>query len=160
MFASLPISTKPYLLRAVHEWCVDQGFTPYMLVTVDESVVVPKEFVRDGQIVLNVSYDATSQLQIGQGFVKFKARFGGVMRNIEVPLSKVVAMYAKEAEHGMWFEEGEADQAEQMQAPAEAGSDSGDAPPTASPASPPEAAGAPGAAHDGKKSRPGLVLVK
>ena len=69
-------STRPYLLRALHEWCTDNGLTPYLVVQADESVQVPLAFVQDGQIVLNTSYDATSGLQMGNEFVHFKARFG------------------------------------------------------------------------------------
>ena len=66
-------STRPYLIRAIHEWCIDNGFTPYIVVSVNDSVQVPREFVKDGEIVLNASYDATSSLQLGNDFIEFKA---------------------------------------------------------------------------------------
>lgn len=96
-------STRPYLVRAIHEWCIDNGFTPYIVVSVNESVQVPREFVKDGEIVLNASYDATSGLQLGNDFIEFKARFGGVAREIMVPVGRVVAVYARENGQGMAF---------------------------------------------------------
>jgi stringent starvation protein B len=97
-------STKPYFLRALYEWCTDNGFTPYLTVAVDASTRVPNEYVKDGQIVLNVSFDATSGLKIGNDFVSFAARFGGVAREIVVPVERVAAIYARENGHGMGFE--------------------------------------------------------
>ncbi|OGB19264.1 MAG: ClpXP protease specificity-enhancing factor [Burkholderiales bacterium RIFCSPLOWO2_12_67_14] len=96
-------STRPYLIRALHEWCVDHGFSPYIAVQVDASVQVPMEFVQHGEIVLNVSFDATSSLRLGNDFIEFKARFGGVAREIVVPVSHVVAIYARENGQGMAF---------------------------------------------------------
>ncbi|MDL2283868.1 ClpXP protease specificity-enhancing factor [Oxalobacter sp. OttesenSCG-928-P03] len=98
------ISTKPYLLRAIHEWCTDCGFTPYIAVKVDGYTKVPMQFVREGQIVLNVSYDATSGLLINNEMITFKARFGGVSRDIHVPVDNVIAIYASENGQGMAFE--------------------------------------------------------
>ena len=96
-------STRPYLIRAIHEWCIDNGFTPYIVVSVNDSVQVPREFVKDGEIVLNASYDATSSLQLGNDFIEFKARFGGVAREIMVPVGRVIAVYARENGQGMAF---------------------------------------------------------
>jgi stringent starvation protein B len=96
-------STRPYLLRALHEWCTDNGFTPYVAVLVDESVQVPMEYVKNGEIVLNVSYDATGGMTLGNEFIEFKARFGGVPREIIVPVSRVLAIYARENGQGMAF---------------------------------------------------------
>ena len=96
-------STRPYLLRALYEWCTDNGFTPYVAVAVDDTVQVPREYVKDGEIVLNVSYDATSSLQIGSEFIEFKARFAGVPRDIMVPVGRVMAIYARENGQGMAF---------------------------------------------------------
>ncbi|MCU0761696.1 MAG: ClpXP protease specificity-enhancing factor [Hydrogenophaga sp.] len=96
-------STRPYLIRALHEWCTDNGFSPYIAVQVDASVKVPLEFVQNGEIVLNVSFDATSALRLGNDFVEFKARFGGVARDIVVPVTHVVAIYARENGQGMAF---------------------------------------------------------
>jgi stringent starvation protein B len=96
-------STRPYLVRALYEWCVDQGFTPYVAVLADATVQVPREYVRDGQIVLNVGADATSGLQLGNEFIQFKARFAGVVREIMVPINRVMAIYARENGQGMAF---------------------------------------------------------
>ncbi|MGE5451122.1 MAG: ClpXP protease specificity-enhancing factor [Acidobacteriota bacterium] len=96
-------STRPYLIRALHDWCTDNGFTPYLAVYVDRSVQVPQEYVKNNEIVLNVSFEATSQLQLGNDFVQFKARFGGVAREISVPVDHVIAIYARENGQGMAF---------------------------------------------------------
>lgn len=96
-------STRPYLVRALYDWCSDNGFTPYIAVRVDESVQVPREYVQNGEIVLNVSPDATSGLTIGNEFIEFKARFGGVPREIMVPMDRVLAIYARENGQGMAF---------------------------------------------------------
>lgn len=106
-------STRPYLIRAIHEWCTDNGFTPYLAVSVDATVEVPREYVKDGEIVLNVSYDATGSLQLGNDLITFKARFGGRPRDIMVPVERVVAIYARENGQGMAFPP-------PMQSPAEA----------------------------------------
>lgn len=98
------VSTKPYLIRAIHEWCVDNGFTPYLAVAVNEHTQVPREFVKAGEIVLNTSPLATNKLQLGNEWVQFEARFGGVAREIFVPIEQVSAIYAKENGHGMAFE--------------------------------------------------------
>jgi len=97
-------STKPYLLRAIYEWCTDAGFTPYVAVAVDETVRVPVEFVKNGEIVLNVSALATNRLKIGNEAVEFQARFGGVPRDVCVPINRVVAIYARENGQGMAFD--------------------------------------------------------
>jgi len=96
-------STRPYLVRALHEWCTDNGFTPYVAVSVDDSVQVPREYISNGEIVLNISFDATSNLQLSNEFIVFKARFGGVAREISVPMGRVIAIYAKENGQGMAF---------------------------------------------------------
>ena len=103
MNAADAISTRPYLIRALYEWCMDNGFTPYLAVVADETVQVPREFVKDGEIVLNVSPDATSGLLLGNELIEFKARFGGVAREILVPVSRVIAIYARENGQGMAF---------------------------------------------------------
>ena len=100
------ISTKPYLIRAIHQWCSDQGLTPYISVVVDHRTLVPRQFVQDGQIVLNVSVDATQSLVIGNEMIAFQARFGGVAQNISLPVDNVSAIYARENGHGMAFEVG------------------------------------------------------
>ena len=97
-------STKPYLLRALWEWCCDNGFTPYIAVQVDLRTRVPLEFINDGQIVLNVGPDATGQFHIGNELIEFQARFGGVSRKISVPVEQVTAIYSRENGAGMAFE--------------------------------------------------------
>ena len=97
-------STKPYLIRAIHEWCSDQGHTPYLAVAVDEHTRVPMEYVKAGEIVLNVSLTATNRLRLGNDWIEFQARFGGVARDISIPISNVSAIYARETGHGMAFE--------------------------------------------------------
>ena len=96
-------STRPYLIRALYEWCTDNGFTPYVAVAVDDSVQVPREYVKDGEIVLNVSFDATSSLKLGNEFIEFKARFAGTPREIMVPVGQVLAIFARENGQGMAF---------------------------------------------------------
>ena len=96
-------STRPYLIRALHDWCTDNGFTPYIAVHVDRSVQVPMEYVSNHEIVLNIGFDATSGLDLGNDFIQFKARFGGVAREIIVPVDHVVAIYARENGQGMAF---------------------------------------------------------
>ena len=97
-------STKPYLLRALWEWCVDNGFTPHIAVQVDAFTMVPREFVRDGQIVLNLGPDATNKLQMGNELIEFHARFSGVARQLSIPISQVSAIYARENGAGTMFE--------------------------------------------------------
>jgi stringent starvation protein B len=96
-------STRPYLIRALYEWCTDNGFTPYVAVQVDDTVQVPREYVKNGEIVLNISFDATSSLKLGNDFIEFKARFAGTAREISVPVGRVIAIYARENGQGMAF---------------------------------------------------------
>ena len=97
-------STKPYLIRAIHEWCTDNGFTPYLAVTVDERTIVPQGYARNGEIVLNASVAATNQLRLDNDFISFQARFNGRAHDILVPVTNVSAIYARENGHGMAFE--------------------------------------------------------
>jgi stringent starvation protein B len=97
------ISTKPYLLRALYEWCTDNGYTPHIAVRVDSQTRVPRQFVRDNEIVLNISFEATSQLQMGNEWIEFSARFSGKSHKIEVPVANVLAIYARENGQGMAF---------------------------------------------------------
>lgn len=97
-------STKPYLIRAIHEWCSDSGYTPYLAVAVDSRTVVPREHVRNGEIVLNVSLMATHKLSLGNEFIEFQARFGGSARELSIPVENVTAIYARENGHGMAFD--------------------------------------------------------
>lgn len=96
-------STRPYLIRALYEWCTDNGFTPYVTVSVDDTVVVPREYVKNNEIVLNISVDATSSLKLSNDFIEFKARFAGSSRDILVPMCRVTAIYARENGQGMAF---------------------------------------------------------
>ena len=116
------ISTKPYLLRAIWEWCVDQGFTPYLATLVDENTRVPPGYARDGQIVLNLSPDATGQLQIDNEYISFQGRFGGVAHSLVIPVANVIAIYARENGQGMAFEpalEGGEEAAEELDSEAD-----------------------------------------
>ncbi|MDD2846295.1 MAG: ClpXP protease specificity-enhancing factor [Rhodoferax sp.] len=103
MNAQESTSTRPYLIRALHEWCTDNGFTPYLAVRVDDSVQVPREYVKDGEIVLNIGMEATNSLQLGNEFIEFTARFNGKPREIMVPVGRVIAIYARENGQGMAF---------------------------------------------------------
>ena len=96
-------SNKPYLIRALHQWCTDFGFTPFMAVFVDSRVEVPMEFVKNDEIVLNLSIEACHQLNLDNDWISFQARFGGVPRKIMVPVSHVLAIYARENGQGMSF---------------------------------------------------------
>ena len=116
--AQLP-STRPYLVRALYDWCTDNGFTPYVAVKVNARVQVPREYVQGGEIVLNISMDATSALKLGNEFIEFKARFGGQARDIMVPMDRVMAIYARENGQGMAFPVSDEE-------PAEADTESGD----------------------------------
>jgi len=101
--ASSGTSTRPYLIRALHDWCTDNGFTPYVAVFVDASVQVPAEYVKNNEIVLNIGFEATTALKLGNDFIEFKARFGGTSRDIVVPVDHVIAIYARENGQGMAF---------------------------------------------------------
>jgi stringent starvation protein B len=133
-------STRPYLIRALYDWCSDNGFTPYVAVKVDNSVQVPREYVQGGEIVLNVSMDATSSLKLGNDFIEFKARFGGKPREIMVPIHRVMAIYARENGQGMAFpvndEEAAPAALSAVDSPTLASMESEDKPETPSPSSP------------------------
>jgi stringent starvation protein B len=98
------IPTKPYLLRALYEWCVDNGYTPHLAVKVDSRAQVPQEYVKNGEITLNISATAVHKLQMGNELIEFSARFAGVARQISVQVTSVYAIYAKETGHGMTFD--------------------------------------------------------
>lgn len=133
-------STRPYLIRALYDWCSENGFTPYVAVKVDNSVQVPREYVQGGEIVLNVSMDATSSLKLGNDFIEFKARFGGKPREIMVPIHRVMAIYARENGQGMAFpvsdEEATPSVLSSVDGPSLANTDSDDKPVSPSPSSP------------------------
>lgn len=98
------IPTKPYLLRALYEWCVDNGYTPHLALKVDAQAQVPGEYVKDGEITLNIAPSAVHKLQMGNELIEFSARFGGVARQIVAPVASVFALYARETGQGMTFE--------------------------------------------------------
>lgn len=98
------ISTKPYMIRALHEWCTDNGCTPHLLVAVDKQTRVPIAYVKNGEIVLNLNYAATKDLQIENEAITFSARFGGVSQNLYIPMSVVKGIFARENGQGMFFE--------------------------------------------------------
>jgi stringent starvation protein B len=133
-------STRPYLIRALYDWCSENGFTPYVAVKVDNSVQVPREYVQGGEIVLNVSMDATSSLKLGNDFIEFKARFGGKPREIMVPIHRVMAIYARENGQGMAFpvsdEEEPPATLSSVEGPSLASTDSEDKPAAPSPGRP------------------------
>jgi len=96
--------TKPYLIRALHEWCTDNGYTPHIVVTVDANTVVPPAHIHDGQITLNIGALATNRLILGNEYIEFQTRFGGVTEQIFVPVAAVSAIYARETGAGMGFD--------------------------------------------------------
>lgn len=97
-------ATKPYLVRAIWEWCADNGYTAYLAVQVDENTRVPAEFVKNGEIILNISADATHKLTIGNESIQFAARFGGVSRECSIPMGAVRGIFARENGEGMFFQ--------------------------------------------------------
>lgn len=142
------ISTKPYLLRAIYEWCTDSGYTPYLAVKVDAATTVPMEYVKKGEIILNISYGATSGLKMDNDAVTFRARFNGVSRELYIPVNNVLAIYANENGQGMAFDATPA--ADASSAPA----------PTPAPVSTPEPVPAPtGLSAVPAKTQPQLAEV-
>jgi stringent starvation protein B len=104
-------STKPYMIRALHEWCMDNGLTPHLLVAVDAQTRVPMAYVKDGEIVLNLSDSATKNLLIGNEAITFSARFGGVSNSLHVPVAAIRGLFARENGQGMFFQPEESDSA-------------------------------------------------
>lgn len=98
------LSTKPYLVRALHEWCTDNGLTPHLLVTVNAQTRVPMAYVKDGEIVLNLNYSATKGLVLDNDAITFSARFNGASTNLYIPMSAVRGLFARENGQGMFFE--------------------------------------------------------
>jgi stringent starvation protein B len=97
------VSTKPYFIRAIYEWCSDCGFTPYLSVRVDDRTKVPVEYVKNGEIVLNVSLNATRNLKINNELIQFSARFNGVSREVSIPVDRVQGIFARENGQGAFF---------------------------------------------------------
>ena len=116
-------STKPYMIRALYEWCCDNGYTPYLAVAVDAHTIVPRQHVKGGEIVLNVSPMATSRLTLGNELVEFQARFSGVAQQISIPIANISAIYARETGHGMAFDVSKAPAAEEAEERRRAGDD-------------------------------------
>lgn len=114
------IPTKPYMVRAIHEWCTDNGFTPHLLVVVSSKTRVPLAYVKDGEIVLNLNYSATKDLHIDNDAIVFSARFAGVSQNLYVPMSAVRGIFARENGQGMFFEVGEQTPDKPIETPADA----------------------------------------
>jgi len=98
------LSTKPYLIRAIYEWCGDNGLTPYLAVRVDGRTRVPTAYIKDGEIVLNLSMDAVRNLQMGNDEITCGGRFGGVSQQIIVPIAAVIGIFAKETGQGLVFQ--------------------------------------------------------
>lgn len=97
-------STKPYMVRAIHEWCIDNALTPHLLVVVNQATKVPQAFVKNGEIVLNLNYSATKDLHMDNDAISFSARFSGVSQNLYVPMEAVRGIFARENGQGMFFE--------------------------------------------------------
>jgi len=140
------ISTKPYMIRAIHEWCVDNGLTPHLLVVVNEKTRVPQAFVKDGEIVLNVNDSATQNLHMDNDAIVFSARFSGVSHNMYIPINAVRGIYARENGQGMFFELAEQEELFSEGAPADDGEE-----PAATQGKPKDEKG---------KKRPNLTIVK
>jgi stringent starvation protein B len=104
------LSTRPYLIRAIYEWCVDSGLTPYLAVRVDEHTEVPRSHVKDGEIVLNLSADAVRNLKMGNEIITCTGRFGGVPFDLMVPVAAAIGIFAKETGQGLVFQSGETQQ--------------------------------------------------
>ena len=131
--------SRPYLVRALYEWIVDNNCTPYLLVNAEyPAVVVPTEYIKDGKIILNVVPSAVRHFHVDNSFIQFSARFSGKAQEIYLPIGSVLAVYAKENGRGMFFE------ADEIPPPSEPPGGGDDEPPT-----PPPGAG-----------RPSLKVVK
>lgn len=140
------IPTKPYMLRAMHEWCVDNNLTPHLVVAVNSRTRVPMAYVKDGEIVLNINYTATKDLHMDNDSVVFSARFGGVSQNIYVPMDAVRGIFARENGQGMFFELDETVAEDLPETPAGADLDA--------------QTGADDAAKNANRKKPTLTIVK
>lgn len=98
------LPTKPYLIRAIVEWCADSGLTPYLAVKVDEQTRVPKAYIKEGEIVINLSPDAVRNLHLGNDNIACSGRFGGVSHAIDIPMVAVIGIFAKETGQGLVFQ--------------------------------------------------------
>ena len=104
------LSTRPYLIRAIYEWCVDSGLTPYLAVRVDQQTEVPQAYVKDGEIVLNLSAGAVRNLEMGNEMITCNGRFGGAPFDLMVPVAAVIGIFAKETGQGLVFQGGDPQQ--------------------------------------------------
>jgi stringent starvation protein B len=148
MTAAPRLSRRPYLLRAMHQWMTDSGFTPHVIVNAEASdAELPRAYARDGKIVLNVSYSATQGLELGNERVEFQARFSGVVQHVGFPVGAVLGIYARETGEGMVFSEQDGSPDPSAPGPGP-GAGAGDAP------------GGPGVPDGGAKKRPRLKVVK
>lgn len=103
---TLMTSSRPYLIRAIYDWIVDNSFTPYLLVNAEnDNAIIPREYVEDGKIVLNINPTAISNLQLGNDYIMFNARFSGKAMEVSIPVIAVLAIYAQENGQGMMFDE-------------------------------------------------------
>lgn len=152
------LSTKPYLLRALYEWCVDSGHTPHIVAWVNEHTRVPMQFVRDNEIVLNIGPNASQGLMIDNEWVHFSARFGGVSEEVWIPVGHVVSLFARESGEGMGFEVAPWAPAATLTLSTEGVA--ADSEPTAASAAETEADAAPAAEETKAKGKKGLKLVK
>jgi stringent starvation protein B len=98
------LSTRPYLIRAIYEWCVDSGLTPYLAVRVNGQTEVPPAYVKDGEIVLNLSAGAVRNLELGNEYITCNGRFGGAPFDLIVPVAAVIGIFAKENGQGLVFQ--------------------------------------------------------
>ncbi len=151
-------STKPYLIRALHEWCTDNGYTPHIVVTVDANTVVPLAHIHDGQITLNIGTLATNRLTLGNDYIEFQTRFGGVTEQIFVPVGAVSAIYARETGAGMGFDVMESQPYPGGETSTHTGSAPG--PKAVSDSGPADAGAATGTPPDDTPKPPKLTVVK
>ncbi len=126
------LSTTPYLIRAIYEWCCDSGQSPYIAVRVDDQTRVPLEYVKDGEIVLNISPDATRNLKIDNDVIRFSARFNGVSQEISVPVDAVKGIFARESGQGLAFQPAVPEQVDPEPEGEQGESDAGSKPPHSS----------------------------
>lgn len=96
-------STKPYLIRAIYQWCIDNDLTAYVCVLIDQNTSLPEEFKREGEITLNISPKAVHHLLLENNFIQFTTRFNGIPRKLTIPISAIKAIFAKENNHGLFF---------------------------------------------------------
>ncbi|WBF65568.1 MAG: ClpXP protease specificity-enhancing factor [Candidatus Kinetoplastibacterium crithidii] len=98
------ISTKPYFIRAIFEWCTDNNYSPHILVSVDKNTLVPTSYVQDHKIILNISQEACNNIEINNNFIKFQARFNGIIEDIFIPMERILYIFSKETGYGMEFQ--------------------------------------------------------